>query len=285
MAGNFQRHRRLISLCCFFLCAPASAATGISLSGASSHEQYQFANGSADISTQSLSFSPWWSNGRWRLEAEVPLLRYETTAQGTIYVQRYLLGQWRTIPLTANYSRADTGIGDSYLRTSRHWQHDNWLDTYLTGEIKLPTGDADKNDGTLAVSSGRYAGSHQTRGGLNFGNDSTDVRLAPGISASNHLLWASAEAGYIWSHPGKIEILDRAMAYAGLGVTPLSWLGLAADFYYEGAASAGADPLQQWTYSLTLKPIDSLSFALSTYRTNQSPEPDKNWSLSVGLSF
>ncbi|MFZ5698411.1 MAG: hypothetical protein ACOY9J_06795 [Pseudomonadota bacterium] len=76
------------------------------------------------------------------------------------------------------------------------------------------------------------SGSRNARGAFSFGNDSTDFRLAPGIIGSSEYLWATLEAGNIWPQPGKIDIVDRSMAYAGLGLTPTPWLKLALAFNY-----------------------------------------------------
>ena len=56
------------------------------------------------------------------------------------------------------------------------------------------------------------------------------------------------------------------MAYAGIGLTPAGWLELAAEFDYEGEVVTGGDTLEQWTYTLTLRPTHAVALTLSTYQ-------------------
>lgn len=262
--------------------AHAVADAGIDLAGSGSHEAYAFASGKATVDWQEVTVTPWWSNDDWLLQAGIPWLQRDATASGTINVHRWIGGHWVLVPIAVSGTQSDSGIGDSYLRAKRTWALREFITTYVTGEMKLPTGKPDPVTTSVVVGAGNY---RTGRGSYSFGNDSMDFRLTPGVTVANNKVWATAEAGHIWSNAGDIPVQDRPMAYAGIGLTPFAWLEIAAEFDYEGEVIDGGDALEQWTYTLTLKPKHALAITLSTYDSNASTSPDSNWSIGVSVTL
>lgn len=274
--GFFRRPAPLVALLAPLFPLAAAADVGVDVSASDARDTYSGSNGGkAFVDWQKLSVTPWWSNDDWRVEAEVPWLRREVDAN-------LVIG-----PLTVNGKNDHSNIGDSYVRSTRTWELDDYVAPYVTGELKLPTGSPDKQNGTVVVSSNNYSfGSHSSRGHFSFGNGSTDFRLSPGVTVSNDYAWATAEGGYIWSHPGSIPIKDRPAAYAGVGLTPLGWLEVSAEYDYEGATTDGGAPSKQFTYTLKLKPASRFTVSLSTYKLVDAPiAPGTNWTLEALLHF
>lgn len=264
-----------------FLLPIAHAETGIDVGASSSREEFNYPNGYRIITAQRVTLTPWWKNDDWRLSASLPLILREEEYSGTFQVWRIVNRRLVQVPVTLTGNESDSGLGDASLRATRTWSLSENFSTYSTAYVKLANGD--DQAGTLSVAAAQTRTTRQ--GSYALGSGTTDVGLMQGLNFSSEWVWAAVEGGFIASNGGSVPQDDRPVAYAGLGVTPVSFLELSVAFDYEGEVATGSGTLQQVTYSVSLMPVKHLTITASTYDDNSGAMPDSNWSLGVGVNW
>lgn len=262
----------------------AAAKVGLNLSGSSSSETYTYPAGEAVVDWTRITLQPWWSQGPWKVDAEIPFLMRDAQSEGSTLGLLHYNDTWSLVSVTGSYDESDRGIGDIYTSATYSWKPENWLRPYLTGELKLPTGD---EDAVLIHFNDALASSARSQSSISFGNGSTDFRFGPGVEVRNKLAWARTEASYIWSNDADdIPTEDRAAAYAGVGLTPKEWLEFTVGYNYEGEVIDGADALQQTTYAIIVRPEGHrIAISLATYGNEDSSNLSENWALGISAGF
>lgn len=262
----------------------AVAKAGLNLSGSSASETYTYPAGEAVVDWMRITLQPWWTQGPWKLDAEIPFLKRDAQSEGTTPGLQHLNDTWSLVAVNGSYEESDTGVGDIYTSATYSWQPERWLRPYLTGELKMPTGD---EDAVLIHFNDALATSARSLSSNSFGNGSTDFRFGPGIEVRNKLAWARTEASWIWSNDADdIPTEDRAAAYAGVGLTPKEWLEFTVGYNYEGEVIDGADELQQTTYAIIVRPEGHrIAISLVTYGNEDSSNLSENWSLGITAGF
>lgn len=262
----------------------ASAEIGLNLSGSSSSETYTYPAGEAVVDWTRITLQPWWSDGPWKVDAEIPFLMRDAQSEGSTLGLQHQNGNWSLAAINGSYEESDSGVGDIYTSVTYSWQPERWLRPYLTAELKLPTGD---EDAVLIHFNDALATSARSQSSISFGNGSTDFRFGPGVEVRNKLAWARTEVSYIWSNDtDDIPTEDRAAAYAGVGLTPKEWLEFTVGYNYEGEVIDGADELQQTTYAIIVRPEGHrIAISLATYGNEDSSNLSENWSLGISAGF